>query len=61
MDLVPGLQNLLRSVCAKANSVAIINISVVYNVILIFLNLQTVWRQNYCKVTVNTCHMMLSS
>ena len=61
MDLVLGIQNLLRCICAKENNVAIINISVVYNVILIFLNLQTMWRQNYCKLTVNTCRMMLSS
>lgn len=37
MDLVLGIQNLLRSVCAKENNVTVINILVVYNVILIIV------------------------
>lgn len=63
IDWVQGIPNLLRSICAKENNFAVIDILVVYNVILIvmFLHLQMKWHQIYYKVIVNTCHMMLLS
>lgn len=48
MDLVLRIQNLLRSICAKKNSFAVIDIIVVYNVILlIFL----IYRQSGIRIT----------
>lgn len=49
LDLVLEIQDLLRSMCAKENNFAVIDILVVYNVILIVIF--CIYRQSGVRIT----------